>query len=170
MAPDSNTTPDSPRIALDPASARALEAPENESLREFYSYWDGKRQDDTSIPTRKSIDPVEIPRLLKHIFLTDVVHEGDQVRFRYRLIGTGIVEKSEKNHTGRYIDELNPDPDSAMRRQYDDVYYRRPLYLREDTAYWYERDFVSYRCLLLPLSEDGRNVTHMVGLLAFDKA
>lgn len=69
--------------------------------RDLLTYWRGKCRDGKP-PSRTDLDPlVEIPHLLKHLFMMDVV--GDQ--FRFRLIGSYIVSRAGRDSTGRWIDE-----------------------------------------------------------------
>lgn len=47
----------------------------------LYEYWHSKRPSDAALPGRQHVDPLEIPSLLPHLFLIDVVREP--LRFRY---------------------------------------------------------------------------------------
>ena len=74
----------------------------DDRLRQAYEYWRrkaGARQ----LPSRLDIDPVEIPRLLPHIMLVDVM--GADL-YRYRLIGTEIATAMGVNATGRLVHEM----------------------------------------------------------------
>ena len=44
----------------------------DDRLRQTYEYWRGKAGA-RPLPSRSDIDPVEIPRLLPHIMLVDVI-------------------------------------------------------------------------------------------------
>ncbi len=55
------------------------------------------------MPARRDIDPVEVPTLLPHLQLIEIVAGG---RFRYRLIGTALAEAFGRDYTGQYPDEL----------------------------------------------------------------
>ena len=69
--------------------------------RELLTYWRTKCRDGLP-PSRADLEPIaEIPTLLKHVFLFDVV--GDQ--FRYRLIGSFIVDRAGRDCTGKLLDE-----------------------------------------------------------------
>ena len=91
------------------------------------------------------------------------------LRYRYRLIGTHVVDASGEDRTGRYFDDvsffkLNP----VVTRQYDAVVANgRPLYslepftnLRTGSTYEVDR-------LLLPLSSDGKRVDMVMVLFQF---
>jgi hypothetical protein len=122
-------------------------------LAELYDYWRAKRGGRFA-PSRADIDPVEIPRLLPHLMLVDVVDGG--ARFRYRLAGTEIESRFGCSMVGRYIDEM-------MRGRYSDYLHdlyrellasRRPLY--SESAYASDDSApLQARRLMLPLSADG---------------
>ncbi len=69
-------------------------------LRALYDYWRGKRHG-RRFPSRADIDPLEIPRLLEHIGLIDVMEGGED--FSYRLVGTGIARAFGEDPTGRQV-------------------------------------------------------------------
>src|SRR5579864_7045143 len=66
-------------------------------LQQAFDYWQSKRAG-RLMPRRADLDPVDIPKLLPHIMLTDVVGPG---RYRYRLIGTEIEQAQGMHATGR---------------------------------------------------------------------
>lgn len=121
------------------------------------SYWERKRGD-RRIPSRRDIDPTEIPRLLSHVQMIDVIDRG--ARFRYRLVGTALVEAFGQDYTGRFADELF----SGVRRDFVHKIYRTvcdercPVFLHN--VYWTVKDLslVGMR-LFLPLSTDGEEVS-----------
>jgi hypothetical protein len=71
------------------------EAPVSRHL-DLYRYWEGKRGN-RHLPTRRDIDPTEIPRLLPHIALIDALHGT----YRWRLVGTQIVDDLGCDLTGQ---------------------------------------------------------------------
>ena len=56
---------------------------------------------------RADIDPTDIPKLLPHVMLVEVL-ASSRYRYRYRLIGTENAEAHGMNATGRYLDEVLP--------------------------------------------------------------
>ena len=68
-----------------PPRRPAPDALSDSRLQDGLDCWGGKLAG-RSMAARADIDPVEIPSLLQHLMLVDVVANG---RFRYRLIGTG---------------------------------------------------------------------------------
>jgi hypothetical protein len=69
-------------------------------LNSALAYWNRKRGD-RLMPARRDIEPTEIPDLLPHVQLTELV-DG---RLRFRLVGTALVEAYGEDWTGKYFDE-----------------------------------------------------------------
>ncbi|HXY98459.1 MAG TPA: PAS domain-containing protein [Stellaceae bacterium] len=136
----------------DPILGRALE------------YWAGKRGG-RSMPQRRDIEPTEIPRLLPNLQLIDVL--GDQ--FRYRLIGTALVEAFGRDYTGAFVHELFTGPRAgfvcALYRSVCEA--RRPVFNRNRYHTTRDVDLIANR-LYLPLSEDDRSVGMILGAFSFE--
>ena len=128
----------------------------SERLRQVYAYWASKIVGGR-LPSRASIDPVEIPRLLPYVFLVDV--EPEPQRFRFRLIGTQICVWAGRDATGMYTDDPAYGPlAGAVTRQYAEVVARRRALYSEQPAPRPERDFMFYDKVVLPLSADGVHI------------
>jgi len=135
-------------------------------LARLYDYWKAKRGARPA-PARADLDPVEMPRMLPHLMLIDVLDGG--ARFRYRLAGTEIESRFGCSMAGRYIDEL-------MRGRYSDYLHvlyrellssRRPLY--SESAYGSDENApMQTRRLMLPLSTDGTEIDMVLAGQLFD--
>jgi|SRR5580658_1195548 hypothetical protein len=117
------------------------------------------------MPARCDIDPAGMRRLLPHVFLIDVV--DCPPHFRWRLVGTKIGDVEHGEHTGKWVEATirhREDPFLEFCRM--TVEERRPTChaaLRADPD-------GSGRPLirtLLPLSEDGRIVTMLLGAIDY---
>ena len=126
-------------------------------IADLYDYWVARRGA-RAMPSRKDVDPVQIPKHLPNLMLVDVLR--DPLRFRYRLIGTRVVAASAEDRTGQFFDQvrfLNANP--AVVKHYETVvtqgtphYALEPFHNRQsDSTYRVQR-------LLLPLSSDGVSV------------
>lgn len=93
-------------------------AEEPAAIRVFRSYVDRCRRT-AHLAERAAFDPIDIPRLLPHIFLVDPIEDGRD--FRYRLIGGHIRERSPENFTGRLLSEI---ADIGSQSQLIDLYRR----------------------------------------------
>lgn len=135
-------------------------------LGEALRYWHGKRGG-RLMPARRDIDPTEIPRLLAHLQMIDVIDRG--ARFRYRLVGTAIVETFGQDYTGRFVDEqfLGARGDFIQKIYRTVCDERRPVFLRNDYRTAKGLSIVAVR-LFLPLSQDGEQVSIIVGACRFE--
>lgn len=138
-------------------------------LAELYSYW-AARCGDRRAPARSDIDPIDIPQLLPHLALTEIVpgNDSDTFRIRYRLAGTQIEERFGCALTNRYFDEVMQGPFA----DYITGLYRR---VQEDMAPHYsesrfgpdEAEALCAKRLLLPLSDDQESVNMVLAGVVF---
>ncbi len=127
---------------------------ESTVLRNFLAVWREKRRDRV-LPSRADFDPLEFsPAVWPHIALIDILAENRQ-RFRYRLLGTHIVEALGRDSTGRYIDETQSEAN------YDDFVagFRQAVQERvpvrsSGNAIFVNKAWVTYESVILPLSAD----------------
>src|SRR4051794_5327847 len=70
----------------------------------LYEYWLRKMPRAGLLPSRRDIDPTDIPALLDNIWLLDVV--GAPRRFRFRLIGDAMHRKGIPGRPGAYVDQF----------------------------------------------------------------
>lgn len=110
------------------ASGGVVASPFTDSrFADLHRYWCDKAAGH-AMPSRRDIDPVEIPKLLPDVMLVERAANG---RYRYRLIGTENARAHGINATGRYLDEVLPGPSYGphVLALYDEcVRERRPLY------------------------------------------
>ncbi len=87
--------------SMQPSATVSASTIRSTRLRELYAYWRSKAEN-RKIPARADIDPSEIPGLLPYLCLIDVI--GNPAAFRYRLVGTKVVDLRGKDVTGRWVD------------------------------------------------------------------
>ena len=155
--PAGTAPPDAAKAAVAADGDAAVSPIGDARLHELHGYWLDKAAGRV-MPCRADLDPTEIPLLLPHLMLVDVLPSG---RYRYRLIGTENAREHGINATGRFLDEVLPGPEYQVHvlALYDEcVRRRRPLYsecLFLSPRHGPERHT---KVLFLPLSEDGRRV------------
>jgi len=104
------------------------------------------------MPSRVDIDPAQIKEVLPFMVLNDVV-PGNTERYRYRLVGTKLVEYYGFNPMEKYFDEV------ASGVYYDEVMetFRR-IRINKKPEFDHLQDIFPYlehyQRLILPLSED----------------
>jgi hypothetical protein len=135
--------------------------------RQMYAYWQKKRGP-RCMPSRRDIDPTEIPRLLPNVLISEYVPVGDGGRWRYRLCGTAVAAAFGCNPTGRFIDELTKGDYRAFIERIHRIVReeQRALFCASEYASA-ENLQISAKRLLLPLMTDGRQVDQIISLLVF---
>ncbi len=129
-------------------------------LRELYKHWDqlrGERQ----APPRSSLHPSDMPKLLPYICLVEVLSEP--TRFKFRLVGTVVVDYYGEEMTGRLLQDLDlNDHSRQIRSDYREAIQSCTPVLE---AYHFTKNsgqWLNYERILLPLSEDGITVNMLL--------
>jgi hypothetical protein len=125
------------------------------------AYWEGKRAG-RLMPARRDLDPLlEIPRLLPWVMLTDVLR--DPFDFRYRLIGSGVVNRSRRDFTGRRFSEMpQAGPDSRIWRDRAIVVESRTPKLGDPPYIGGREDVSGVRALHMPLATEDETTVAMI--------
>lgn len=133
-------------------------------LHGLYEYWK-ERSGSRRFPARRDIDPMEVPYILPHIMLIDVLR--NPLRFRVRVHGTERVRRANYDLTGKLLDEIPT-------LEYRNYALQRCMGLiktAEPTLVHFAREldgrFYRYEAVWLPLSEDGKKVTQLICALVY---
>lgn len=143
-------------------------------LRDLHDYW-RSRCNGHPFPARADIDPVDIPTLLEHLVLIDVL--SDPLDFRYRLVGGHIVHHSKRNVQGQTVRSLMADGGPRGRALQAKALLvgeslaksQAPVYL--DVSYGVPGSDSHKRLqgLMLPLGEPGKGINMVLGGLNYLK-
>ncbi|MEQ9334568.1 PAS domain-containing protein [Thalassobaculum sp.] len=134
----------------------------------LYDYWMSKRRDQDDLPSRDDIRPEEIKPLLPYLWIMDF--DRPTRTFRYRLIGTAVVEGVGEDYTGRTLAECQPDEgayDTATRallRLADDAV---PLWRIGTPMFHHHAEVLRLENLILALAADRRRPDRILGLTLF---
>lgn len=120
------------------------------------------------IPDRRDM-PLEVLHAtgaLPFAMVVDVVDGGE--KFRFRLVGTRIVEMAGRDVTGRTFEEVYPAPLAA---KFTEVHRwvtaeRRPARYT-GSLYFHGKDYYSFELLWLPLADGGSHVAINLGAMVF---
>src|SRR5690606_1565782 len=133
-------------------------------LLRFHDYWRSKCRGDL-LPGRQDIDPLDIPELLPHITMIDVVRGDDALRFRFRLVGTANVQIAGREHTGAFIEEVfEPAQVAQLREIYGTIVATREPHFWRAHLGAAGGPPVDYARLMVPLATDGKTVDLLMGL------
>jgi hypothetical protein len=130
-------------------------------LNDGYSHWKAIRGD-RDLPLRKGLDPVNIPRLLDHIVLVQVLRDPETLAFEdfeFRLLGAYLDDRMLASYRRKKLSELpHKGPGSEVWKAYMEVVRtKKPLTIRQNyigTAQHIKNAFEIY----LPLSNTGELV------------
>ncbi|NIA67098.1 PAS domain-containing protein [Pelagibius litoralis] len=135
--------------------------PDNK-LQRLFAYWQ-KLCRDERMPSRRDIDPVEIPDLLPNIFLLDVVGDGED--FVFRLAGTLVEDAFSMTLHGKSIAEIQRQAGSTGIPDAHHIEVARgggPRYQEGNMPVAGREHWMIHR-LLLPLASDGETVDVLMG-------
>ncbi len=137
-------------------------------LVRFYDYW-ADLLHGRAMPARKDIDPLAMPRgYLPNIMLVDVQHSSRS--FRYRLVGTNVVNATGEDRTGKSFEEVRFFREHpVVLDQYEMVVAtHQPIHSLEPFTNFLAGTTYDVECLMLPLSNDGQSVTTVLVLFQFN--
>jgi hypothetical protein len=134
-------------------------------FRAVFDYWAGKAPPG-GLPGRQHIDPLEMKPYLTYLRLLDVVREAETYRFRYRLIGSHVIDLHGPSDVGAFIDQY------SIPEHYKNIFYpdmmtlietRQPHFAVRSGSVRPDK-FQGYQRLNLPLATDGVTVDMIVGM------
>jgi hypothetical protein len=128
-------------------------------LGEIYRYWLSKRRDG-ALPRRADIKPGELGAPIRHLNLIDVIREpGQALKFRHRLMGTGIIEWLGMDFTGKMVDEHLYGPAAAdILTSLTRIVTTAQPFHRLAPLDWNNRKFALTEAVELPLSGEAGEV------------
>ena len=131
-------------------------------VHRFHDYWKERRSAEHAVPLRVAVDPTELRELLPNIVVIEV--EQAPLRFRYRLVGTRVVEFNKLDFTGLYLGEIGwEEEQQIVDTCVDVVSSRQPLC---GFYSWTLRNGAIGKCEfgIFPFSQDGETVTQIFGI------
>jgi hypothetical protein len=135
-------------------------------IRKIFKYWTAIHPE-SGLPGRQHFDPVDVPDLLAHIRLVDVV--GEPPRFRVRLCGGRIRDHFGSCQRDRYYDEMFPA--FATRPSFRDfmaaIETHAPQLHRGHCELNPEKEFIPLERIVLPLASDGKTVDMLLVVSLF---
>jgi hypothetical protein len=136
-----------------------IDRPDARLIDDLLDYWSRKRAGRIG-PRRADIDPAEITRHLPHLLMVDVIEGGRD--FRFRLVGTRIVDGLGHDNTGKRFSEAFGDQPEALAQLnalFKLVVDRKVPVFGRGRVFWLpEAQYRRYTAGSMPLSEDGVSV------------
>jgi len=139
----------------------------DESIREIHDYWLSIHPAE-GLPARDHMDPLDVPSLLPKLWMANV--ERNPVRFRYRLIGSDVVQILGEDLTGQYFDECFENFDGSVPQTtlVDTCEQGCPAW-RRGPAVLIRKDykFKQMERIFLPFANDGATVDLLLALSVY---
>jgi hypothetical protein len=135
------------------------------------SYW-REIKGDGPIPYRHDFDPLDIPQLLPHVILTEVVRGKCEDRFedfRFRLIGSYVDDRVKEKYAGRNLSTIDgKGPGSGIWEAYCEVEKEQTPTIKSFEYLGSAENLKKSWELYLPLSKSGERVDFIVVILLFE--
>jgi hypothetical protein len=134
----------------------------SDKLKAAYAAWDAARSGRVA-PRRTEISPAQLRGILTFTFMMDVVDAGKD--FRFRFAGDRIIQFMGRRLAGALLsDQANSVFFDNMRAMYSGcVAARAPMASGVRQTTYPGKDFLEIEAMVLPLSENGVDVTHLFG-------
>jgi hypothetical protein len=135
----------------------------SQKVMRLHDYWQDLRAGRT-MPARSDIDAVEIWSLLPNIHVSEWHENPDRVR--YRVAGTELVASIGREISGRWLTDFHTDPKDVGETMtlYREVIAHGGPIIGRTLGSMQRLGVDSFEWILCPLSEDGRAITHFIGL------
>jgi hypothetical protein len=134
----------------------------------FYRYWESIAPAEGVLPGRQHVRPEDLRKLLPYLWMVDV---GEGPRdYRYRLVGTSVVNWVGADYTGRLLREVHAD----FKANPELLDFFLPIVERHE-IHWYRgpprvahrKEVAELENLIVPLATDGRTVDIVFGMTLF---
>lgn len=156
---------------MDGEQGRPIELQLNASAHiAAYAYWRARKPSLALLPSRRDLDPVDMPRsLLPWINLIEVHRDNGALRYRHRLVGTGIVDMRNRDGTGFWFDDLYDDTRILRVRRVLDLVVEdgHPRILEDDLGNT-GRSYRILHSLVLPPASDGETVDMLMAVAYYE--
>ncbi len=126
-------------------------------IRALFDYWQSIHPE-SGLPGRQHLDPLDIPSLLPSIWMIDVTR--DPLRFRFRLVGTEIVNFVGRDVTGLWLDEFfeGYEDNESFHTHRNCALTGVPGYRKGSVLFSPRQAELEAERLYLPLAQDGKEV------------
>jgi hypothetical protein len=136
----------------------------------LYAHWVSACRD-REMPTRADINPEEIKRELPYVYIAEVMKDDLGVWFRFRLMGTKLVESLKQEGTGKMLLDLQIGGwEVEWRKNLVHVISMKMPVVDESTITVSNGLKLDIEHLAMPISEDGVTVSRIFGAIDFCNA
>ncbi|WP_119422647.1 PAS domain-containing protein [Desertibaculum subflavum] len=137
-------------------------------IAEIVGHWKSLRPAPGLLPGRGHFDPLQVPQLLKNIWLVDVVKDDPRL-FRARLVGTAFGQVGARLRAGKFFEDVAPEAEAKITA----APFRRVLatgridWRRGPSSLSHMEHVRELERVILPLAGDGAEVDMFLCLTVF---
>ena len=145
------------------ATARVQEAQGDERRRVnvLHRYWDEKRGRN-DYPSRADLDPLDFSEIWPNTLLVEVIDQ-EPPRFRFRVVGTAIVDLYGSDFTGKNLDEVQTGGlEDIVRTGYETAVKTVEPCFQGGVVLYRDNYEIEYRRVVLPLGDPGGKVNMLL--------
>jgi len=149
-----------------------LAEPQHPQLALLLDYWEEKRGAGRTMPARGDISPTDIPRLMPHLVLFDILEDGKDGQIR--VFGSELTEMVGEDRTGMRLSQINcqRQEQSAqnIRLRWLNIFHltvaeKAPTFVKAPMSNS-GRDFMIFHGACLPLcGKDSEEMKQILGIL-----
>jgi hypothetical protein len=132
-------------------------------INSLHSYWQ-RQKGSRTLPSKNDIRPKDLVSYLPHVFLVDVLHEAN---FRFRLAGSQFCNVTNRKMAGELIETVFPEMFCGEVRNAWQQASDGATVLGRGQVWMPAKDFLQWEGIVLPLSQSGRDVDTLVGVIDF---
>jgi hypothetical protein len=138
---------------------------QSKRIRRLNTYWHARAGG--KMPSRSMIDPVDVSDLLPNILMMDVLR--DPLRFRFRLVGTRVVQYTGFDFTGRCLQDLVFQGRDFLEQCYDRIMAEKQPIFGHYSWLVRSRHFGQCEFGLFPLSDDGVTMDRAIAIEDYER-
>lgn len=135
------------------------------AIAAFDAYWYGLPKT-SGLPLMQDFRPAQLRLVMPHLMIKDVLREP--LDFRFRLVGSALIEEIGKDNSGRKFSEIeNYGPESHIWENNEFVVEERLISSMHIPCARRTGDFSQIRQSSYPFSETGTDVDYIVTVIEF---
>ena len=136
-------------------------------VRRLYLHWHTLRPAPDLLPGRQHFDPLNVVELMPHLWMLDVDEASG--RYRYRLVGTRMVDAMGRDVTGQWYDEIHPGAAGHPMHAYLQarLVAGEPVWRHGRPWLHVDPNIYEIEQVVLPLAKNGREVDMLLAITVF---
>lgn len=129
-------------------------------------YWDFERSE-MPFPSLKQIDQKNIKEIWENCFIVEASNKHRRENYKYLYLGKNIIQAYGEDLTGLQVDKMASPDAGNLERAYERVLATKLPVQDEGEIHNACKQLIKYRQILLPLGDDGVNITAILGGMSY---